>query len=362
MKRLWWLPIVVLALALAGCGFKTELDPLKWEKLPALPGPLGFGGPFAGVANDVLIVAGGANFPVSLFKGGNKVWYDDVYMLARGSSAWQRIGKLARPLAYGSSVTTRSGLILLGGCDAQKCYADVVLLTWDGKKLQAMPLPKLPKPCSFSCAALVGNTIYVAGGQDSMAPKAAMKNFWALDLTKALPRWQALEPWPGPARIKAVAGSLKGQFYLFSGTELVPGAGGEPTARFLTDAYRYTPGRGWEKLPDLPKPVAAAPKPAQQHARRYLMVFGGADGRYQGPKEQHPGFSRGILGFDTWKNTWVDMGTMPISRVTTNTALWQGMIIVLSGEVRPGIRSPEVHAARPRIRHYRRRKLWMDLK
>ena len=174
MRRLpLWL-LVPLAMALAGCGFQTELDPLTWTTLPPLPTPLGLGGPFAGVANDVLVVAGGANFPVSLFRGGKKVWHDDVYVLARGSSAWLKVGKLKQPLAYGSTVTTRSGLLLLGGCDGTKCSRDVTLLAWDGTRLRTTPLPKLPKPCAFSAAALVNNVVYVAGGQDSMTPKAAM--------------------------------------------------------------------------------------------------------------------------------------------------------------------------------------------
>lgn len=201
----------------------------------------------------------------------------------------------------------------------------------------------------------MGSTVYLAGGQDAVEPDRAMKNFWALDLSRPIPRWKELEPWPGPARNKAVAGSLKGSFYLFSGTELVTDGGGETTARFLTDAYRYTPGRGWESLPDLPRPAAAAPKLARQYDRRYLMVFGGADGSYTGPPEDHPGFSHQILGYDSWRNEWTPMGTAPIARVTTTTVLWNGQIVVPSGEVRPGVRAPTVYGAKSRIQRYSRR-------
>ena len=45
---------------------------LEWDELPELPDPIGVAGPFVGVqvdkddsANDVLIVAGGANFPTA---------------------------------------------------------------------------------------------------------------------------------------------------------------------------------------------------------------------------------------------------------------------------------------------------------
>ena len=350
MKRLRYLLLLpALVLPLAGCPgmLTTELDPLRWERLPTLPDALGFGGPFAGTTDGVLVVAGGANFPVSLFEGGEKVWRDKVFVLARGSAGWAEAGTLARPLAYGGSVSHRDGLILLGGCDARQCYADVVRLNWRDDKLVARALPKLPKPCAYTCCALVDNVVYVAGGQATNPPTATMKNFWALDLTRRSPRWEVLDPWPGPSRHKGVAASFRGAFYLFGGNELLPGAGGKVAERYLTDAYRYRPGTGWEKLPDLPRPVTAAPTPARQHERRYVMVLGGSDGSYSGPPRDHPGFSRQIQGLDAQTGSWVDMGTLPAPRVTTATVLWNGLIVVPSGEVRPGVRSPEVHAARP---------------
>ena len=348
MNRTSWALPGLLAIALAGC--RGGLDPLEWQRLPTLPDALGFGGPFAGVSNEALIVAGGANFPESLFRGGKKVWDDKVFLLSHPSSNWRIVGKLDRPLAYGGAVSVRTGVILLGGCDAEKCTDDVVLLSWTGGTLKKRALAKLPKPCAFTSAVLIGRTIYVAGGQETVDATAAMKNFWALDLSQRPLKWKKLEPWPGPARVKAVTGTLQDSLYLFSGTELAAGSDGKPKARFLSDAYRYTPGRGWAKLPDLPRPAAAAPSPAPQYDRRFLLVLGGADGTNADKvfvlKDKHPGFRHDVLGFDTVTNTWVEMGEMPISRVTTMVAHWQGMIIVPTGEVRPGVRSPEVWAAR----------------
>ena len=60
----------------------------------------------------------------------------------------------------------------------------------------------------------------------------------------------------------SVAGACDGSFYLFSGAELHAGADGKPVRRYLTDAYVFKPGMGWEKLPDMPRPAVAAPSPA----------------------------------------------------------------------------------------------------
>ena len=44
---------------------------LNSRALPDLPDAIGMAGPFVGVHNDALIVAGGANFPVA---GGEDLW------------------------------------------------------------------------------------------------------------------------------------------------------------------------------------------------------------------------------------------------------------------------------------------------
>lgn len=50
------------------------LDWTELPELPELPAQLGVAGPFAGVSNDALIVAGGTNFPNGApWDGGGKV-------------------------------------------------------------------------------------------------------------------------------------------------------------------------------------------------------------------------------------------------------------------------------------------------
>jgi N-acetylneuraminic acid mutarotase len=96
-------------------------ETLKWRELPALPDQEGFAGPFAGTHNDVLVVAGGANFPTKMpWEGGGKVWYDRVYLLESPSRNWREVGKLPRPLGYGVSISTADGVVCIGGSDPNK--------------------------------------------------------------------------------------------------------------------------------------------------------------------------------------------------------------------------------------------------
>ena len=200
----------------------------------------------------------------------------------------------------------------------------------------------------------------MAGGIDSPGATKALHTFWALDLSKPRTerRWVELEAWPGPERFQSVAAVLDGAFYLLGGIRLEKGPDGKPKriAPYLTDAYRYTPGKGgakgrWERIADLPRGVAAAPCPALALPPCHVLVFGGVDGSLLGvdvPK--HPGFSREILAYDAATNTWAKGGLLPAgsSRVTAPTVSWRGSCAVVSGERAPGRRSPKVYWAKPR--------------
>ena len=178
----------------------------QWESLPPLPDQNGFAGSFAGVDSSALLVAGGANFPDRKpWEGGTKVWYDRVYVLEQPDAAWKIAGKLPRPLGYGVSITTKDGVACLGGSNAASHYADCFLLQWRGDELKSSPLPPLPRPCANLSGALVGNTIYVAGGIEEPTATSALNTFWSLDLANLNAGWQEPASWPGPGRMLATA-------------------------------------------------------------------------------------------------------------------------------------------------------------
>lgn len=327
----------------------------SWKQIATLPDSLGVAGACAGVSNGALLVAGGANFPEPLFEGGEKVWASSVYALERtddGEYAWAAGGALQKPRAYSASVTTDRGVVCLGGNSAQTVYDDVLLLQWEGGQLTPETLPSLPRPAAFSSAAQVGETIYVAGGQSSPDTTSAMKNFWALDLSDEPLQWRKLKPWPGPARILPVAASLNDDFYLFSGASLVRGEDGAPTRRYLSDAYRFDPQEGtWHRLADMPRPAAGAPTPAVDFGQSHVLVLGGDSGAHAGRtwdlSDKHPGFRHSVLAYHTITDTWVPMDSLPFSHVTTPAVQWEEAVVVPSGEVRPGSRSPAIYRGVP---------------
>ena len=403
-----WMALVVATKSVAA------VTALAWDSLPALPPSAGemkqpgVAGPFAGVHGDALIVAGGANFPDKLpWDGGAKIWWSDVWVLENLSSAaprWvtDRSFELPRRIGYGISVSTPDGVICAGGHDAERCYADVFMLSWDARvrQIRRTDLPPLPEPLSFMAGALVGTTLYIAGGQTTMTNPVASSIFWSLDLSKsdraAEFKWSVLPPWPGPARILAVAAAqstVRGEeFFLFSGRR--PQAG--QATQILSDAYAFDPRtRRWRTLPSvgdgLRSGLSVMAGSAAAVGASEILLFGGDRGelfqdleahdlmiahlrariasRSESERvalerqiaeqvaakrriyDSHPGFARDVLAYDTARDLWRSVGRSPVlPPVTTVMVKYGDAVLIPSGEVKPGIRSPAIIKVMPAVR------------
>jgi len=392
---------ICLSVAAPAIGATEERRPpngiLAWKALPPLPPATGetvqpgVAGPFVGVDRGVLVVAGGANFPDAMpWRGGKKVWHAAGFVLdprGDGQLRWQTGTefRLPQPAAYGASVRTAHGIVLIGGCNGERCFREVWLARWEGQilrftglgqdrlsvdriglsRLRFTPLPNLKRPLAFMAAARIGDCIYVAGGQETMDEARATKTFLRLDLSRFDPasemqdpafRWEELASWPGPARILPVlAAQSDGAtdcLYLFSGRNVAPG---RPT-EVLSDVYKYDPEKKtWTRLGDV-APAGAPPRcimgaPAVASGANHILVFGGDDGRLflelegldraiaaataagntakadaltkrkKAILDTHPGFSRAVLAYHTITDTWTRAGTFPGPCPVTTTAV-----------------------------------------
>jgi N-acetylneuraminic acid mutarotase len=347
--------LLAIAALAAGCtaAATTPASRERWAQLPPLPDAEGFAGAFAGVSGGALIVAGGANFPGKKpWDGGRKVWYDSIFVLDRPGGTWTLAGKLPRPLGYGVSATWRDSIVCAGGSDAEGHFAVAFRLHWDGHTIVTAPLPPLPRPIANACGAIAGNRLYVAGGQETPDSPTALPTLYVIDLAAASPAWRELEPCPGGGRILAAAAAHGDDFWLIGGAALSAGDAGKPRRRYLRHVWRYRPGGGWTKMPDLPRPVVAAPSPAPV-AGDQIFILGGDDGANVDlkPPAPHPGFSRTILCVDATSGAITEQGEVPAPRVTVPCVRWRDRWVIPSGERVPGVRSPEVWSFEPRIGH-----------
>lgn len=346
--------------------FSQIQQQLKWNELPSIPDKEGFAGMFAGVSDGHLICMGGANFPDQMpWEGGQKVWYDNIFVLSKNDSSWKIANKkLPRPLAYGVSVTYRNKIILVGGNNAKGYYSDVYSIEYNKGEIQIETLPALPHPVANMTGALVGSTIFIAGGDTSFAG-TPINAFWALNLLEnpARQRWIILGPWPGPPRIQAVSASLQGNYYMFSGINLVKESTDKHRRVILRDAYKFIPtfsgtaltGGEWFSLSAMPRGVAAGPNPAPTFESNYILFPGGLDSAtaaYADPA-RFPGFVTDLPGYNTVTDSWSYFGKLPeqSARVTLPAAKWNRQWVLPNGEIGPGKRSPKVFTLGKKSQH-----------
>jgi|TARA_B110000116_G_scaffold272314_1_gene296536 SSS family solute:Na+ symporter len=362
--------IIIWTTFLGSIAFAAD-DFLKWEKLSKLP-PVneqeenpGVAGPFVGIHNDALIIAGGANFPGKPLWEADKVWHDEIYVLVReknsegDSYTWKDGGKLLRPLAYGASVSTDKGVLCIGGDDATKVYQEVFLLSWDNEKnkLTRQELPGLPEPVAYGAATFVNGIVYLVGGQTGKSLNTATNKVYSFDLNNFEKQkgigWDELPeiPWSSRAFVQ-VASQHNGYddcVYVIGGRR----EEGE-SVDLLSDVWEYnTRSRAWRQRTSFEGPLMAGT--AIGYKQSHIVVLGGSHGTYWGKadelKDEHPGFLKKTYLYHTITDTWIEAGTPgDKNHVTTVPVLWDDSIIIASGEVRPRVRSPQLWKVTPKAK------------
>jgi N-acetylneuraminic acid mutarotase len=358
---------------------QPTVEELAFRFLPELPDPVGVAGPFVGVHGGALIVAGGANFPDKpLVDGGKKVWHAGIHVLEGRSTRWQAGFKLEGPRGYGATASLKAGILFAGGSDADQVFDDVRLLTWDRKsnQLAQHELPSLPTPLAKCGSAAIGNRVYVMGGKKSKEESDQVSDMWMLDMDKpeGERKWVARAPVPGPPRSNMVVTRQKYQgrdhLFLFAGLRRLPGKSGADSFQFQSDAYRYDPEvNRWTPIASLP--VLKDPRNMPDEGRVVgseasvtagaawggngddIYIFSGTSGRYiflpdgtQRAFEDRPYNLGRVLAYNVVSDTWRVAGEMPVGVLVSRAVPWNGLVVIPSGEVKPGIRTPRVQAAR----------------
>ena len=305
---------------------------LAWEQLPLAGQQVDVAGAFVGVASDALIMAGGMRrSPGNPNGDGAGAEYSDrIHILAQPGARWREAQqRLPRATAYGVSLTWDQSLVCLGGGNADEHFTGAFVLRLAGGQVAIEELPPLPRAAKYACGVLLGDTVYVAGGLEKPNSTEAMKNFWSLNLSKLKDgkahrdneqSWKELDPWPGPSRLLAVAGTQDDSVFLFGGVQLTGAQDSEQTGKYLQDAYRYTPKNqnnpldvGWKARSNLPFPLAASPSPAVALGQSHLILLGSDRGRLvvgdgRTVSDGQDGFDRRILAYHTITDTWVRAG------------------------------------------------------
>ncbi len=336
----------------------------------------GYAGCFAGVHNDVMIIAGGANFPNGKpWEGGKKYWSADITILEKKGDSVQwhaETFRLPHNLAYGTSISLPEGVLCIGGRDAKQEYSEVFLLKWDvvSEDIIIENYPALPVPLAHHSATILNNKVYVVGGQSDHESVAI---FLSLDLSLKDSNhwhWQPEPPLPkGSRAFASLTTQSNGQahgIYLFSGRSYDK----KGHAEVLNDGHFYSiTDKKWSPI-EAEFPVMAGN--AYASGLEFIIFPSGTNGNefltlnalnhkikdlestndtLQAKQlkqelvlrlENHEGFSKDVLAFNTITKSIVKISELPYGVVTAPLVKWGDDVYIISGEISPGIRTPAI--------------------
>lgn len=378
-----YLPIMLIGNCLnAQPNYKT--NSIKWSEVASLPDSpdgrrsKGVAGAFTGVSNNILFIAGGAYFPDKMpWEGGVKTHTNKIHALLKvgnGKFVWLPMSaKLPVPVAYGACTTFNEQIICVGGeTEAANSSKSAFMMKWDSAKhqLKITDLPPLPIAIANACLTNIGSKIYLFGGESEGQPS---KKAFVLDLSVADKEWAALPDAPiAMSHSVAVCQNSGTRFCIY----LIGGRSSSPSgiSELHNTVFRFDPvDLQWKSVGyindgnTITNLSAATAVAVGQHG---ILVAGGDKGnvfhqietfnaqiaKAQTVKEKadlqeqkkklllnHPGFSKDVLLYNTLTNAWAKVGKLMFaSQVTTTAVKWGDEIFIPCGEVKPGIRTPDI--------------------
>lgn len=347
-----------------------------WKKVGSLStlAKTGVAGPVTGISGNVLMAGGGADFPDALpWLGGKKKYYDDVIIYELNADRLiqkNKTFKLSSPVAYAANCSTENAVIYAGGENENGISNRVFQLSWNTstEELYSQHLPDLPLGLTNAAMVAYNDQLIICGGETATATSTKC---FSLNLKDTAVGWIELAQTPRAVSHMVLAlQSVNGHDYLYL-------LGGRcKKASGISDLYKEVYAldlktNNWEKKKDLPYPLTAGTgiKLNDEH----IALFGGDRGETfhqselliaaikaekdttrlaQLNKERvallngHPGFSRKILVYDSRTGGCVEEDSLPFQTpVTTTAVLWKNKIVIPGGEIKAGVRTPDIWSA-----------------
>lgn len=343
-------------------------------KLPASPGQkkaIGFAGPVVGVYKDVLIVAGGSNFPDKTpWLGGKKKYYDDVFVYKRkGDKLILQKNRFNLPsnIAYAACSSSPDGIVVAGGENEKGISNKVFLIQWDekSKKLLVKNLLELPIPLTNASAIANEKIVYIAGGE---TPNHVSNKFYSLNLDNISAGWKELPSVPKPVSHAVMiiqSNGDKKNIYLLGGRCKQS----DGISELYSSVFEFDIAKNqWQQKRSLPYPLSAGTGVAA--GSENILLFGGDKGKTFHKTEEfiasinsekdeakkkelinqknelqknHPGFSNEVLMYNYKTDEWKAIGKILFHTPATTTAVkWGNDVFIPGGEIRAGVRTAQI--------------------
>jgi len=342
MTRFWGKWMLAMSLVgIAACNTET-MKVTELKPIPDAAYAKGVSAPFCGVVGDVLVVAGGANFPdKSLLEGGAKRVYADIWAYEAGD--WVHAGVLPDSTAYGATFAVDGALILAGGnvcgVTTDKVYE---LKLRDGKAvLRALPL--LPVPMEQGGWTRDGDRLYLIGGVGTTGVYAC---------TVGAYEWTKVADLPEPL-VQPVAFASGGKLFVWGGFN--------PETLEVSDKGIVLEGGAWRATAPIPDGGTFVGATGATLPDGRLAVVGGvnraifARALHNTPEDRIPylskepaeyQFRQAVYAFDPAAETWAQPGSVPVCALAGPgvAAFGATALYVAGGELKPGVRSPKIFA------------------
>ena len=314
---------------------------------------------YCGVINGYLYIAGGCNFPDKpVAEGGKKRFYKAIYAAKLNADSdrleWKTVGQMPQPAAYGVSVTYENSLIFVGGNNETGGLTTAIRLRPTATGMQQEALPSLPHALDNMAGAVVGHILYVVGGN---CEGVATQKVWSLDLKNtAKEGWKEEPSIPGIARVQPIAAALAGDLLGVWGG-FAPKTDNK-AAQLAMNGASYNAGCGtWTALPvptdALGEEVFTGGATAIATPQKGVVVVGGVDKDvflaainklpegYLLHEPEWYRFNNRVLCYRD--GAWTQLLQHPsVARAGCALAYWDDWVYVVGGELKPGIRTPEI--------------------
>jgi N-acetylneuraminic acid mutarotase len=360
------------------CSVTKEKPPLisGWKQIGSLTalGNSGVAGPVTGVSNGVLVVGGGADFPEALpWAGGKKKYYKEVCIYELRGDSLVQSGKtfmLDSAIAYAANCSTEDGVVYAGGENETGISNRVFRLVWDASlsELRTERLPDLPLALTNAGMVAYNDQLIICGGETDAGTSAKC---FSLNMSDAAGGWKVLATMPRAVSHMVLAlQSVNGRDYIY----ILGGRCKKETG--ISDLYKDVYAldlheNTWEKRSSLPYPVTAGTGIGAD--KEHIVLFGGDTGETFHRSEvlsaamkaekdpgqlakldkeriellnTHPGFSRRILIYNSSTGSCEQAGSLSFAAPATTTAIrWDNKVVIPGGEIRAGIRTPDIWSA-----------------
>ena len=363
--------LLLFSMILTGCGVDEPPLKIEWKVggiLPAKNGEnhIGIAGPVTGMVEDVLIIAGGANFPNGMpWEGGLKAYTKEAYAYTLNHNEALNLKHtfaFEDSLAYSANVSTGKIFYSIGGERKGQAIANVFRYTFNGNALQRSVVSSLPVALTSGAAAQIGNYIYFVGGENAefVSDKVYRLNTEAGDTSV----WEEYMTLPHRLSHAVVMSDGQSNLYIAGGRQRNANA----KSTIYDDVYELNIAD--KQLNKITKLTQASAAGTGIYYDGNLVVIGGDNAQTFHQVEEligainvekdaikkreliakknaiqsaHPGFHHEVWYYNLKSKTWNKTDSITAESPVTSTAILNhDMIIIPSGEIKAGVRTNQI--------------------